>query len=62
MSSSAPGGENVTRIKCAKVGNKERCLKPKDTFRDCPNCPEMAVIPAGALHLRLAAVGEGPQG
>jgi formylglycine-generating enzyme required for sulfatase activity len=31
----------------ALVGNEKRCLKPKDSFRDCPNCPEMVVIPAG---------------
>ena len=29
------------------VGNERRCLKPKDTFKDCSECPEMVVIPAG---------------
>jgi formylglycine-generating enzyme required for sulfatase activity len=29
------------------VANERRCLKPKDTFRDCPTCPEMVVVPAG---------------
>jgi formylglycine-generating enzyme required for sulfatase activity len=24
-----------------------RCLKPKDTFKDCETCPEMVVAPAG---------------
>jgi formylglycine-generating enzyme required for sulfatase activity len=24
-----------------------RCLRPKDTFKDCPECPDMVVVPAG---------------
>jgi formylglycine-generating enzyme required for sulfatase activity len=31
----------------AQVGAEKRCLKPKDTFKDCPECPEMVVVPAG---------------
>jgi hypothetical protein len=31
----------------AHVDNEISCLKPKDTFRDCPDCPEMVGIPAG---------------
>ena len=40
-------------IKCveAQVGNKKRCLKPEDSFRDCPNCPEMVVVPAGSFTM-----------
>jgi formylglycine-generating enzyme required for sulfatase activity len=26
---------------------KERALKPKDTFKECGECPEMVVVPAG---------------
>jgi formylglycine-generating enzyme required for sulfatase activity len=26
-------------------------LKPKDTFRQCENCPEMAVVPAGSFMM-----------
>ncbi len=26
---------------------QERALKPKDSFRECINCPEMVVVPAG---------------
>jgi len=29
------------------VGNEKRCLKPKDSFRDCDTCPEMVVVPTG---------------
>ena len=27
---------------------RERALKPKDSFKECANCPEMVVVPAGA--------------
>jgi formylglycine-generating enzyme required for sulfatase activity/class 3 adenylate cyclase len=30
---------------------------PPKTFRDCPNCPEMVVVPAGSFHMG-AAPGE----
>jgi formylglycine-generating enzyme required for sulfatase activity len=35
----------------AAVGSERRCLKPKDTFRDCPECPEMVVVPAGSFMM-----------
>jgi formylglycine-generating enzyme required for sulfatase activity len=35
----------------ALVGNKRRCLKPKDSFKDCPECPEMVMIPAGEFMM-----------
>ena len=35
----------------ALVGNERRCLKPKDSFKDCPDCPEMVVIPAGEFTM-----------
>jgi len=28
-------------------GERERTLKPKDIFKECDNCPEMIVVPAG---------------
>jgi formylglycine-generating enzyme required for sulfatase activity len=33
------------------VGNERRCLKPKDSFKDCPDCPEMVVVPAGSFTM-----------
>jgi formylglycine-generating enzyme required for sulfatase activity len=27
---------------------QEKALKPKDTFKECANCPEMMVVPAGS--------------
>ena len=33
----------------ALVGKEKRCLKPGDSFRDCPECPEMVAVPAGSF-------------
>jgi formylglycine-generating enzyme required for sulfatase activity len=30
---------------------QERGLKPKETFRECDNCPEMVVVPAGSFTM-----------
>jgi formylglycine-generating enzyme required for sulfatase activity len=35
----------------AFVSNENRCLKPKDSFKDCPDCPEMVVVPAGSFMM-----------
>ena len=51
----------------AGVAAAERCLKPMDVFRDCENCPEMVVIPAGSFTMGSPANegdrddDEGPQ-
>jgi formylglycine-generating enzyme required for sulfatase activity len=34
-----------------QIGNERRCLKPKDSFKDCPTCPEMVVVPAGKFMM-----------
>ena len=34
---------NVTSLTVAQ----ERAFKPKDSFRECTDCPEMVVVPAG---------------
>jgi formylglycine-generating enzyme required for sulfatase activity len=31
--------------------DQERALKPKDTLRECANCPEMVVVPAGSFQM-----------
>ena len=33
----------------ALVGKEKKCLKPGDSFKDCPACPEMVVTPAGTV-------------
>jgi formylglycine-generating enzyme required for sulfatase activity len=30
---------------------RERALKPKDTFKECADCPEMVVVPAGSFTM-----------
>lgn len=36
------------------VGSVHRCLKPKEAFKDCPQCPEMVVLPAGEFQMGSA--------
>ncbi len=31
--------------------DREQALKPKDTFKECSNCPEMVVVPAGTFTM-----------
>jgi formylglycine-generating enzyme required for sulfatase activity len=38
---------------------EERGLKPKDTFRECENCPEMVVVPAGSFTMGSPPGGQG---
>jgi formylglycine-generating enzyme required for sulfatase activity len=55
----------------ATVGNERRCLGPgagkTEWFRDCPDCPEMVVVPAGEFlmgapsHEADRSDSEGPQ-
>jgi formylglycine-generating enzyme required for sulfatase activity len=33
------------------TANQERGLTPKDTFRECENCPEMVVLPKGSFTM-----------
>jgi formylglycine-generating enzyme required for sulfatase activity len=33
------------------VGNEKRCLKPKQSFKDCPECPEMLVVQSGRFMM-----------
>ena len=46
---------------------KELALKPKDTFKECTDCPEMIVVPAGNFTMgspeteKAAMTDEGPQ-
>jgi formylglycine-generating enzyme required for sulfatase activity len=50
--------------------SEECTLKPKDTFRECENCPEMVMVPAGEVLMGsersdidngIAAANEAPQ-
>jgi formylglycine-generating enzyme required for sulfatase activity len=41
MATPAPPAPRCDGVE-TQVGNEQRCLKPKDSFRDCMNCPEIA--------------------
>ena len=49
------------------TAERERALKPKDTFKECEGCPEMVVVPAGSFIMgspvgeQLRGLNEGPQ-
>jgi formylglycine-generating enzyme required for sulfatase activity len=53
---------NVTALKTAQ----ERALKPKDPFKECTDCAEMIVVPAGIFMMgspetkKERGKGEGP--
>src|SRR5579883_2344152 len=46
---------------------QQKALKPRDTFRECQNCPEMTVVPAGSFTMGsppsepARSADEGPQ-
>jgi formylglycine-generating enzyme required for sulfatase activity len=41
------GAEPAPTPAAVLTSDVEQALKPKDVFKDCPDCPEMVVIPAG---------------
>jgi formylglycine-generating enzyme required for sulfatase activity len=42
-----PGGQAAKPLPAAEAS----ALKPGDSFRDCENCPEMVVVPAGSFAM-----------
>jgi formylglycine-generating enzyme required for sulfatase activity len=53
-----PAGDNL-----ALSPERERALRPNDSFRECTDCPEMVVVPAGsfAMGSRESDVGLRPE-
>ena len=51
MLAAAPFGHAACDGVEAQVGTDTRCLRPKDTFKDCPECPEMVVLPGGEFMM-----------
>jgi formylglycine-generating enzyme required for sulfatase activity len=43
------------------TASQERGLKPKDSFRECENCPDMVVVPAGKFTMGSPDKEDGPQ-
>jgi uncharacterized caspase-like protein len=39
-----------------QVGNEKRCLIRKQSFKDCPECPEMVVVPSG--HFMMGSLSD----
>jgi formylglycine-generating enzyme required for sulfatase activity len=49
LAASAAGSSSQSQCDGAEiiVEGARRCAKPMDTFKDCADCPEMVVVPAG---------------
>ncbi len=41
----------LVAIAVSATASAQDHLKPGETFRDCPDCPEMVVIPAGSFMM-----------
>ena len=50
-----PGHAETAPLSAAE----ERALKPKDSFKDCAQCPEMVVVPAGSFTMGSPDTEEG---
>ncbi|MBI4808633.1 MAG: formylglycine-generating enzyme family protein [Nitrosomonadales bacterium] len=44
---------NVANAESPRGKLKQAASKPGETFRDCADCPEMVVIPAGSIEMAL---------
>jgi formylglycine-generating enzyme required for sulfatase activity len=43
---------SLSSRRAAPLSAAEECaLKPKDSFRECANCPELVVVPAGSFAM-----------
>jgi formylglycine-generating enzyme required for sulfatase activity len=47
----APAIETAAATSTPLSTDRERALKPKDTFTECSRCPEMLVVPAGSFTM-----------
>jgi formylglycine-generating enzyme required for sulfatase activity len=63
-----PTGAPAASTQAAPLSpTQEKALKPKDTFKECANCPEMMVVPAGSFMMGSPkgepgrSADEGPQ-
>jgi formylglycine-generating enzyme required for sulfatase activity len=59
-----PGDQVAMAVEPSRPGTvltpaQERALKPKDVFRECADCPEMVVVPAGTFTMGSPAGEKG---
>ena len=47
------GTSNPKREAVPLAAAEERALRPKDTFKECSDCPEMVAVPAGSFTMGL---------
>jgi len=55
----AASGQPAARAPSPLTAAEERGLKPKDSFTECHQCPEMVVVPAGTFLMGSPASEEG---
>ncbi len=55
----AQGVSPSTRAAKPLTAAEEGALNPKDSFRECEDCPEMVVVPAGSFTMGSAASEQG---
>jgi formylglycine-generating enzyme required for sulfatase activity len=59
----APAGPPATAAATPPAATPARpaaAINPGETFRDCPDCPELVVVPAGTFNMGSPAPFEGP--
>ena len=55
-------GDEVRLAEAGKKGRPRQAMKPGRVFRDCEDCPEMVVVPAGSFTMGSPASEEGRGG
>ena len=57
LSIGSAAAQRCDGIEVEIAANQQRCLKPGtgQSFKDCPDCPEMVVIPAGSFTMGAGA-------
>jgi formylglycine-generating enzyme required for sulfatase activity/uncharacterized caspase-like protein len=55
----ATAAPNTARAPAPLTAAEEQALNPKDSFKECPECPEMVVVPAGEFTMGSVRAEEG---
>jgi formylglycine-generating enzyme required for sulfatase activity len=51
MQPQRPAAHNGVAERDERETEEERSLKPKDVFKECEQCPEMVMVPAGRFAM-----------